>query len=330
MIAVVKSLVRVLLPLLVCTACAPDPSLGAAWQDNVDRSRHALSGDVVPEDFRVAIFGDSSLNDDARAVMRLVREEQAQMVLHLGDFDYRSDPEAWEAMLDETLGSEMPFFAVAGNHDRRAWPAYREFLERRAAQAGAVCTGELGVQSACTYRGLFMVLVAPGVMGSDHDAYIREQLAHTGARWRICAWHRNQRRMQIAGKSDGVGWGPYEACRQAGAFVVSGHAHTYSRTHLLSSFEKQTVVATGAELKLADGNSFAVVSGLGGRFLHRQRLEGPWFAATRARGDGAQHGALFCEFNAGGVESRTNCYFKEITREVHDRFTIIAPDGGAG
>src|SRR3712207_7607097 len=50
-----------------------------------------------------------------------------------------------------------------------------------------------GVQSQCRYRGLSFVLVAPGVLGSGHAAYIRHALANDPALWKICSWHVNQR-----------------------------------------------------------------------------------------------------------------------------------------
>ncbi len=46
-------------------------------------------------------------------------------------------------------------------------------------------------------------------------AYITDQLAQTGASMRVCSIHKNQRNMQVGNKSDKVGRGPYEACRQS-------------------------------------------------------------------------------------------------------------------
>jgi len=39
-------------------------------------------------DFRVAIVGDQGLGPNAIAVLNLIKDEGAQMVLHQGDFDY--------------------------------------------------------------------------------------------------------------------------------------------------------------------------------------------------------------------------------------------------
>ncbi len=40
-----------------------------------------------PESVTVAFFGDQGLSDDARAVLRMVVEEGADLVLHQGDVD---------------------------------------------------------------------------------------------------------------------------------------------------------------------------------------------------------------------------------------------------
>ncbi len=85
--------------------------------------RSAEGVSETPSDFKVAMFGDSTLSEDAAAVFRLVRDEGTRMVLHLGDFDYENDPAAWEAMIDRHLGPDFPFFAVGGNHDLPEWNA---------------------------------------------------------------------------------------------------------------------------------------------------------------------------------------------------------------
>src|SRR3990172_10629401 len=53
--------------------------------------------EVPPPEFTIAFFGDQGLGGDAEAVLRLIRDEGADAVLHLGDFDYHDDPAAWDA-----------------------------------------------------------------------------------------------------------------------------------------------------------------------------------------------------------------------------------------
>jgi hypothetical protein len=139
---------------------------------------------------------------------------------------------------------------------------------------------DLGVRSVCTYRNLFMVFSGIGTIprrpdDPRHIAYIRGKLAASGALWNICSWHKNQRAMQLGKKKDAVGWAAYEACREAGAIIATGHEHSYSRTHLLSHFENRTILSTSPILRIGRGRTFAFVSGLGGKSIRQQRRDGP-------------------------------------------------------
>ena len=57
-----------------------------------------------------------------------------------------------------------------------------EMLDERLSRIPeASCTGDLGVQSTCTFNGLFFILSGVGTIGSDHETYIQDQLAVTCA-----------------------------------------------------------------------------------------------------------------------------------------------------
>ena len=66
----------------------------------------------------VLIFGK---DDASEAVLRLVKEEGAQLLVHLGDFDYQYNPIAWEDQTNRVLGYDFPQIAVVGNHDLPNW-----------------------------------------------------------------------------------------------------------------------------------------------------------------------------------------------------------------
>jgi hypothetical protein len=108
--------------------------------------------------------------------------------------------------------------------------------------AGASCEGKYGEAMACEYGGVTIVLSAVGVdqagesANRDHYAFIDDALRKSASRWKICAWHMTMANMQVSYKGDSVGWGAYEICRKHGAFIVTGHAHTYSRTRELKRF----------------------------------------------------------------------------------------------
>lgn len=285
-----------------------------------------------PQPVTVAFIGDQGMNRNARAVLQLIEAEGADLVLHQGDLDYQNDPTGWDAFITDVLGADFPYLASVGNHDGlwRSPDGYQDKLQARLDRIDALtCSGDLGVESACTFRGLFFILSGVGTIidedDPDHVAYIRNQLARTDSTWKICSWHKNQRLMQVGGKRDEVGWEAFEACREGGAIVATAHEHSYSRTHLMNDFETQSIASTANTLVIEEGRSFAFVSGLGGKTIRRQsRHDEPWWASVYTSDQDANYGALFCTFFVNGKPDRARCYFKDIDGKVPDRFELIS------
>jgi hypothetical protein len=192
---------------------------------------------ITPPDFKVAFIGDQGTDSNARALLQLILAEGADMVMHQGDLGYTDTVAAWDQMITDILGPAFPYFASIGNHDSVDWPQYQQVLsERLALVPGASCSGSLeglGIQSSCTYQGLFFILSGvgtdPGPGPRTHDVYIRDELAQDNSTWSICSWHKNQQEMQVGGKTSETGWEVYEECRMGGAIVATGHEHSYSR-----------------------------------------------------------------------------------------------------
>ncbi|MEE9598721.1 MAG: metallophosphoesterase, partial [Acidiferrobacterales bacterium] len=265
----------------------------------------AVAGTIPPANFTVAFIGDQGPSSDALAVLTLIQSEGANMVLHQGDLDYEDDPTAWDRRINDVLGSDFPYFASIGNHDTGAWTGYQEKLvERLARIPAATCSGDLGVKSSCSYQGLVFILSGVGIKGSDHETYIRNELAQTTTIWRICSWHKNQRKMQIGGKDDGTGWGVYEACRESGAIIATAHEHSYSRTKTLIGMQNQRIDPDWPhpqQVRVVRGASFVFVCGLAGKSVRNQErclpsvapygCNAEW-ASIYASQQGASHGAL--------------------------------------
>ncbi len=292
------------------------------------------AGENAPEpDLKVAFIGDQGHGWGAKAVLELIEAENADMILHQGDFDYGDDPDRFDRLITEALGADFPYFASLGNHDVAEWQGYQAKLQARLQRIkGAQCEGDLGLKSACTFKGLFFILSAVGLkeMGSpaEHADYIKEELAASRSIWRICSWHKTQRALQVGPKEDETGWKVYEACREEGAIIATGHSHSYSRTHLISEFKDEPEVASRANiLEIEKGKTIAFVSGLGGRSIGRQHLDGDWWASVYTRNQEAKFGALFCTFAPGGETNRARCYFKAVNGEVPDRFELISKLG---
>ena len=318
------------------------PILAAAGWLGLAGAFAARAAEGPPPEFKIAFIGDQGLSPSAEAVLQLIRDEGADAVVHAGDFDYQYDPAAWDAQIDAILGADFPYFASSGNHDKGAFlgpGGYQERLEARLDRLGITWEGDLGVQSSLSYGGIRIILTAPKDFGAGdgfHNLYIRDRLAEDASIWRISAWHRNMRLMQVGGKGDDTGWGVYEESRRGGAIVATAHEHSYSRTHLLAHCATQSVASTSDTLVLAadapgtpadEGRSFVFVSGLGGRSIRSQELDGPWWASIHTSSQGANHGALFGVFHHQGDPRLARFYFKDLDGVVADEFLVESTVG---
>jgi len=308
---------------------------------------------IPVEEFRVAFIADQGYGPHSVAVLNLIKHEETDLVLHQGDFDYIDNPEKWDAQISSVLGNDFPYFASIGNHDVKAWGTiiplpqpipdlqlnwgggYQEKLENRLEKNPEIeCVGKLGIESVCSYNNLLFVTVAPGIRDGEYDHYIDKQMSDSNFNWKICSWHLNMNAMQIGKKQDETGWEVYDACKRNGAMVVSGHDHSYARTKTLIDFKQQMVDPDwpkSDDLRLKQGSSFVIVSGLGGHSIRSQEkcfltsenneCNDIW-ASVYSQTQNANFGALFCTFNVEKKNENASCYFKNIDGEIIDSFSI--------
>jgi predicted phosphodiesterase len=300
----------------------------------------------------IAFIGDQGSGADTVGVLKIIEAEGAQAVIHCGDFDYDDDPGAWDAQITAILGENYPYFAAIGNHDEDEFytnGGYQDLIEDRMDRVGIDWQGEMGVRCAFSFEGIRIVMIAPGIFQSMdpqqiNENYLRDQFAADHSTWRIAAWHKNQRSMQVGDKSDETGWGVYETARRGGAVIATAHEHSYSRTQLLSNCQAQTIASTDPILQLArdnpatpedEGRSFVFVSGLGGQSIRDQNrcfpvtppygCGGVW-ASIYTSDQAARFGALFATFRYGGDPRLAHFYFKNVDGLIIDEFLVRAPD----
>lgn len=288
---------------------------------------NATAEAVSTPTLKVAFLGDQGIGDNAQAVLQLVADEGTDLLLIQGDLGYtRGASTEWIANIDRIMGENFPVLVTVGNHENFEWPIYQNWLIQRINDVPELtCQGNPGVKAHCSYRGMSIVQVAQGVSEvggvasrDNYAEYIEDELSNSANIWRVCSWHKNQRSMQVGGKSDATGWGVYSACLRNGGIVTTGHAHSYSRTHLMQDFENRTVVHRNGLLEIGPGTSFAFVSGLGGQAIREQKLSGDWWASIYSSTQNASHGALFCTLTG----DLANCEFKDVLGAVPDKFTL--------
>jgi hypothetical protein len=303
-------------------------ALAAVWLGGMMASAlTAQPAMQTPPNFKIAILGDGGLGESDRAVLQMVKSEGAQAVVHSGDIDQKGSVAEWDAQVTEILGLDFPYFASIGDDDGDDWDGpggLQQMLIDRLNRAGISWSGDLGVQSSLHYQGIFFLLVAPGIRGTGHDIYIRDQLAADNSLWSICSWHKNMHNLQVCDKPDGAGYGVYEEARIGGSLMVTGHCHAYARTHLLSSMANQTIASTSLPLQLEKGKSFVLISGLAGEGRAGQSVSGEWWAKIYTKAQNSQYGALFATFNVDGMPNKANFYFKNIDGEIIESFTVIS------
>ena len=293
--------------------------------------------------FRIALVGDEGIGERARAVLQLIRDQSADALVVLGDFDYENKAQKWAELLG-TLGADFPWFAVVGNHDVQSWPAYEPIIaNKQRSIKGADCRGKPGVQSSCLFHNVQLIMSEIGTMGDarEEEAFIKRELAESRAKWKLCLWHKNQHDMQTGAKTDEVGWGAYIACQQAGAIIASGHEHSYERTRTLTKLGDHAsghgALAPFNELEVAPGKTFVVVSGLGGiqtRPFVGGHANDTWWGAyltsdrdsvngqVKTVNDANVVGAFFLDLNVDGDSKKGRGRFVTTTGRVFDDFAI--------
>ncbi|KAI3649753.1 hypothetical protein MP228_005385 [Amoeboaphelidium protococcarum] len=316
---------------------------------------------------KIAFIGDQGLGDQQRKVLKLIRKWDADLIVHAGDFDYVDNPAAFQKQLQDVMGTRFPYLSCIGNHDLYEWEWYKDVLQNQLVQSGfdRHCKGIYGVKMVCLYQNILMVFSGVATRGGKHPQFIDSVFkANRDVPWKICVFHKNQHKYQTGTKQDEVGYEVYEVCRRHGAIIATAHEHSYSRTKVMSNFvdasavdqhhhhyHPLTVITEDNEQSEAEdvstvtirrGETFAFVSGLGGRSIRQCRKnigKEHWWASYGCQQQNINHGALLCEFQTFSRKSTLKdakiqrhesldeglvgkCHFKTIDGEVYDQFVI--------
>jgi hypothetical protein len=332
---------------LAALAVGADLALRAPWFDRlvaggpppvIGRLTGPPEGTIAPEPgLTIAFIGDTGTGRGFRQVLQLIKREGAHAVVHLGDAIYENDAARFWAVVDELLGHDYPYLLTQGNHDLDRWPEMAPHAFEHVKRSGALtdATGMLDPRLALTFRGVSLMLLGEAARDDD-PARIVERFSRDRHIWKICGWHKNQNRLQVGGKDDEMGWGVYEACRQMGAMIQTGHEHSYHRTKTLASTVEQRVdpgCSDPARLCVRPGAVPVFVTGLGGRSIRDQErclpatypygCNGEW-AFIYTSNQGAKYGALFITFHLDGDARKARGRFTNVDGQVVDSFQLQA------
>jgi len=293
---------------------------------------------TMPVNLTVAFVGDSGVSSRPLQVYALVLRE-AELLIHLGDFDYCDRPNLFGQQLSAVLGAGFPILATVGNHDIYEWATYEQIFQSHSlANPNLACEGYFGVNYWCMYKGLFLAFSAIGTMcgGTDsnftyHEIALTEKFNIANTEFpdhvAVCAWHRNEQTYSPSGSPDETGFGIYDVCRQNGALTFTAHSHIYGRTYALNDVYNQNIGqscnSTDPECiyQLTNGTTIIVNSGMGGQSNQdREDPQPPYWAQIVDKGQGV----TFCKFNYNGNPKMTYCYWKNVLGEVLDEWKMLS------
>jgi predicted phosphodiesterase len=321
-----KVLATILLLFTLFSCSTPTKKEIGSMSESESREPYITNQPRAIKDVKIAIIGDQGVTKHSKNLLRVIKSQKADLLLINGDFGYSAAPKVWEKMNRDILGEDFPILAVAGNHDVDFWPEYQEIIEKWQSHPKISCSGEAGVMSACSFQGVKILLSAPAVFDEkskeESALFIKKSFENDHSIWRICGWHKNMHDMQTGAKGDETGWGVYEACREEGALITTGHEHAYARSFLLSDIKNKVVASTSDEMVLEKGKTVVVLSGLGGHSTREILNDDYWWAAEANANTQTEAGALFCTFHIDGDARKASCYYMSEDGEVLDRFTF--------
>lgn len=287
---------------------------------------------IGDKQYKVAFLGSQDLKSNSVKAMELLKAEGINLVVQLGDFDSADNPTKWRSLFTETLGEQVSVLPIMGEKDIKKWSAYKPVVEsfvlNTKDQFGDMeCSGDIGRNYSCKNNMFHFVMVTPdstATTTSTQVEYINSEFASSDSLWRICTVHNNQ--LEI-----------YEACREAGAMIFTGHDNIYSRSYLLSSTRDVKVATTSDVLVMKPGVTFITVSGLGGRAVGTKTKSDTWLASTYSSKQSANAGALICTFGIGIKDlyaeiqkfdlGKAGCYFRDIKGFVPDAYYLESAFG---
>lgn len=182
-------------------------------------------GDTTP--FKVGVISDSHGHGaNLSKVFAMLKEEQVDFILGLGDFTDTGNQAEWEVWFAASEGwlSEMPFMAVHGNHEGNQNTYWEQFAFPGNERWFSIDYG--------TAHFVFL-MAASEPLAIEQLPWIEEDLQQNTSIWTIAMGH-----IPVYSSGTNHGSSPYLIKHWADVFAaygvdfyLSGHNHMYERSH---------------------------------------------------------------------------------------------------
>jgi hypothetical protein len=275
------------------------------------------------------------MGKDAKRVLDTIAGLKPQLSLALGDFSYQAGKEKeFCAMVTEKLGADFPYELITGNHESDGHDGdIRNFVQCLPNRLPGL-KGEYGTQWYVDVPEqnplVRIIMVSPGIKFQDGN---KLDYSKNSPRWRWTA-------AAVDGaEAKQIPWtvvGMHTPCLSIGKYdcvagedltnmlmekkvdlVLTGHNHSYQRTHQLSlsdgctalvpgSFAEGCVMDSDASMAKGAGTVFAT-SGLGGAGPHQVNEDDSeirYFAAWSGQNRRAAFGTLDVTATADRLDAR--------------------------
>lgn len=248
-------------------------------------------------EIKVALLGDTGAGRDFQAVLKVVKEERADIIMINGDLGYSATPAKWrEALLKEIDPDTQLVIGSLGNHDfehgrHEDYVAIFQTFRSSKNSLSTQCSGRERIQKerditaldeVCTFGNLTIIASGIGqIFTKDYfEERLREKLtARPAGNWALVGYHYTLAAMNPGIKTNESSFKFFDLIRQFGAIGAQAHTHSVMASCPIDSEFKSNANPSchpdfGADLNerfVGPGTGIYIDSSLGGMPARKRR-----------------------------------------------------------
>lgn len=251
----------------------------------------SISSFASVREFKVAVLGDTGAKINFPKVLKLIADEQSNLVLINGDFGYSASASTWKSVLQKNLDTDKyPVIGALGNHDvgflnTGRYISIFKSLRNKNNGLSVNCTGSFSIlpwmgditaaDEVCTFGNVSIVVSAIGQI--FRKSYFEHRLENKLKRipkdhWKLVGYHYTLESMTPGLKPTENTHEFFDLIRRYGAIGAQAHTHSVMASCPISSkFDNKKPVACSPhftdlnERFVAPGVGLFIDSSLGGQ-----------------------------------------------------------------